>query len=515
MLAHRRQRARHLGCGGYDVIWRTIVALAAGLVMSLAFPPVGFGPYAIVAVALLTWTARGQRAGRGFLYGFLTGIVFFAAHMFWMTIVGTDAWILLAAYCALWIGLVGWGTALVTRLPGWPLWVGALWVLSEAIRGRFPFGGYPWGRLAFSQAGDAVSEWSYLLGMAGLTFVIAFCGAAIVAIGGALTQRRTRAVLAWSIPVALIVVVPVLFQPSVDGSRLTVALVQGGTPQLGLGALDVRQAVLENHVRETVALGAAIDRGEAPRPEFVLWPENSSDLDPFTDSTAAGLIDQAADAVGVPILVGAVIDVPDDPNVVQNVGIWWDPQTGPGRIYVKTRPVPFGEFIPFRAQLADLIGRFDRIPRDFMAGSQAGLFPVDGAVIGDGICFEVAYDAVMHELVTSGATVLTIQTNNATYGNTAQPEQQFDISLLRAIEHGRSVVVASTTGISAAIAPNGDVLTAMGEGEVGYRVADVPVQTTMAPSGRIAPWLEGLLVGAAVLAVIVAMAGRRLGFGRD
>lgn len=497
------------------MIWRILVALTAGIVMFLAFPPVGFGPYAIVAVALLTWTARGQRAGRGFLFGFATGLVFFAAHMFWMTVVGTDAWILLAAYCALWIGLIGWGTALVTRLPLWPLWVGALWVLSEAIRGRFPFGGYPWGRLAFSQAGDAVAEWSYLLGMAGLTFVIAFCGAAIVAVGDALVQRRTRAVIAWSLPVALIVVVPAVIHPAFNGSRITVAMVQGGTPQLGLGALDVRRAVLENHVRETAALGAAIERGDVARPEFVLWPENSSDLDPFVDATAAALIDQAAQAVGVPILVGAVINVPDDPNFVQNVGIWWDPQTGPGRIYVKTRPVPFGEFIPFRSQLAPLIGRFDRIPRDFMAGSQAGLFPVDGAIIGDGICFEVAYDAVMHELVTAGATMLTIQTNNATYGNTAQPEQQFDISVLRAIEHGRSLVVASTTGISAAIAPNGEVITAMGEGEVGYRVADVPVQSTLAPSGRIAPWLEGLLVGVAVLAMVVALAGRRLGFGRD
>ena len=497
------------------MIWRVIVAIAAGIVMSLAFPPVGFGPYAIVAVALMTWTAHRQRAGRGFLYGFLTGAVFFAAHMYWMTVVGTDAWLLLAAYCALWIGLIGWGTALVTRLPLWPLWVGALWVFSEAIRGRFPFGGYPWGRLAFSQAGDAVAEWSYLLGMAGLTFVIAFSGAAIIAIGDALVQRRTRAVITWSIPVAVILIVPALFQPVFNGSRIVVAMVQGGTPQLGLGALDVRRAVLENHVQQTLALGAAIDSGDEARPAFVLWPENSSDIDPFTDADAARLIDEAADAVGVPILVGAVINVPEDPNVVQNVGIWWDPQTGPGRVYVKTRPVPFGEFIPFRAQLADLIGRFDRIPRDFMAGSQAGLFPVDGAVIGDGICFEVAYDAVMHELVTSGATVLTIQTNNATYGNTAQPEQQFDISVLRAIEHGRSVVVASTTGISAAIAPNGDVITVMGEGEVGYRVAEVPVQSALAPSGRIAPWLEGLLVGGAVVAVLVAIAGRRIGFGRD
>lgn len=498
------------------MIWGRIgIATAAGVLLALAFPPVGFGPYAVVAVALLTYVTRTQRFRVGFGLGCLMGFIFFAVHMSWLAVVGYDGWLLLAAYCALWIGVVGGGTALVGRLPGWPVWVAALWVLSEAIRGRFPFGGYPWGRLAFSQAGDGIAEWSFVLGMAGLTAIVALCGAAIVAIGLAVAQRRVRLAAAWSAVLVVLVFIPGFWQPPNDGDPLTVAFVQGGTPQLGMGALDVRREVLDNHVAQTLALGAAVEAGQVTQPAFVLWPENASDIDPFVDPSAAEAITRAARAVGAPILVGAVINVPDRPDYVQNVGIWWDPLVGPTRIYAKTRPVPFGEFIPFREQLAEVIGRFDRIPRDFLAGETPGLFEVDGVIIGDGICFEVAYDAVMHELVQGGAGILTIQTNNATFGNTAQPEQQFDIERLRAIEHGRSLVVAATTGISAAIAPDGDVIALMEENEVGSRVVDIPVRSAIAPSGRIAPYLEVIMIVAAVLAMISAGVGGRLGYGRD
>jgi apolipoprotein N-acyltransferase len=501
-----------------NIRWAAALSITAGVLMAFAFPPVSFGPYAIVSVALLTWSIRGRSAKAGFLLGALAGFVFFALHMYWLTVVGYDAWLLLAAYCALWIGLVGWGTAIVTRIPMWPVWVAALWVFSEALRGRIPFGGYPWGRLAFSQADDSLGNWSYWLGMAGLSAVVALIGASAVLIGDLIIRHQRSRTILWSVAVILAFLLPASVIPltmTQETSRnVPVAYVQGGTPQLGMGALDVRRVVLNNHVAQTLLLAEGIDTGLVEKPAFVLWPENSTDIDPFIDDDAYAAIQSAAEAVGVPIVVGAVINNPDNPDVVRNAGIIWDPVQGPGEVYIKTRPVPFGEFIPFRSQLAPFIGRFDRIPRDFEAGDIPGVLSVGGVVIGDAICFEVAYDDVMHALVTQGAELLTVQTNNATYGNTSQPAQQFDIERLRAIEAGRSLVVAATTGISAAIAPNGELLSVIEENDVGYRVTSVPITTNTPVSSILGPWLEGFAFIAAAASLVAVLVSQRIRYRR-
>lgn len=479
------------------------LCLVAGIVLFLAFDPVGFGPYVIGGVAIMTIALIGRRPIVGFGLGFLTGTVFFALLMRWMLVIGFDAWLLLALYCGLWMGLIGWGTVLVTRLPLWPLWIAGLWVASEGLRGRFPLGGFPWGRLAFSQSEQDLSAWAYLVGLAGLTGLLALIGASIVAVGVALVRGRRIAAVSWGAVIAIPFAITAIWQPSAEGQREPIAFVQGGTPQLGMGALDVRRQVLDNHVRETLALAAAVEAGEVPQPRFVLWPENSTDIDPFSDVSVADDISRAADAVGVPIVVGAVVRVPGNDQAVWNEGIVWEPETGPDGRYIKNRPVPFGEFIPFREVLTALIGRFDRVPRDFLPGTEPGLLDAGGILIGDVICFEVAYDDVVNSVVLGGAEVITVQTNNATYGNTAQPEQQFAIARMRSVENGRSVVIAATTGISAAVAPDRTVIARMDQNEVGFRVVDVPLRTVLAPSATIAPVMEFGLILLALIAAII------------
>lgn len=486
-----------------------LLSIAAGFVLFLGFDPVGFGPYVIAGVALMTIALIGRRPVAGFGLGVLTGAVYFALLMRWMLIIGIDAWALLAVYCALWIGLVGWGTVLVTRLPLWPVWVAGLWVMSEGIRGRYPLGGFPWGRLAFSQSEQDLSAWAYLVGMAGLTGLLALIGASVVAVGLAVARGSRAAVVGWAAVIVVPFAVTGVWQPNAQGPVVPVAFVQGGTPQLGMGALDVRRQVLDNHVRETLALAAAVEANEVSQPRFVLWPENSTDIDPFTDASVAADISRAADAVGVPIVVGAVVRVPGNDRAVWNEGIIWEPGTGPDGRYIKNRPVPFGEFVPFRDVLTPIIGRFDRVPRDFLPGDKPGVLDANGVVIGDVICFEVAYDDVVNGVVLGGAELLTVQTNNATYGNTAQPEQQFAIALMRSVENGRSVVVAATTGISAAIAPDRTILAKMEQNDVGFRVVDVPLRTALAPSASTGPIMEFSWIVLAIGAVVVSLLGRR------
>ncbi len=489
--------------------WAVLSAAVGGLILWCAFAPVSAPLLAVPGMAAIL--AACWRAGvwRGLLSGFLSGLFFFLPLLSWMHIIGVDAWIALSIFCALWWGLMGMGLALVTRLPGAVLWAACVVVLQEALRGRIPWGGFPWGNLAFSAPGGPMLGWSTWLGSAGLSFVIALAGAAVVQIADLLVHRPRRPRAWWTAMAlggfTLILVFAGAAIPSAPaGERSSVvAIIQGGTPQLGMGAMDVRRAVLDNHVEQTRLLAREVAAGRQPQPDVVVWPENASDIDPLADPSAALAISAAARAIGAPILVGAVLEPPQDPQGLWNAGIVWNPKTGPGAVYVKTHPVPFGEYIPFREQVSHLIGRFDRIPRDFRSGAAPGILPIGGVTVGDVICFEVAYDDVIRAVVDGGAQLITVQTNNATYGGTAQPDQQFAIERLRARETGRTVVVASTTGISGIIRADGTADHVMPQGDVGSRVTQVTVSDSRTAGSVLGPWSELVACVFAVVAVII------------
>lgn len=491
------------------------IASISGVATALAFAPFGLWPLAFFGVAGVLAVQWRTSSGRSTVVGFVYGLTFFLVLLPWMTVIGTDAWILLAAYCALWNAAFGSLVGPLSRLRGGTLWVASGWVVMEALRGRIPLGGFPWGEIAFSQGNSPLAATTSIAGMAGVTFLIVWIAALAIE---SIRRRRWRAVAAVMVSTFIVsFVIPRPFEFGGERATAVVAVVQGGTPGTGMEAMDVRRAVLQGHVEQTLALATAIDAGRVLQPQFVLWPENSSDIDPFLDPTAAAEISVAAAAVGVPIVVGAVVET-DDPSKVQNTGIVWDPQTGPGQLYVKNHPVPFGEFVPFREQLAPLIGRFERVPRDFIRGDRAGVLNAGGIVIGDVICFEVAYDDVFFGVIDGGAQMITVQTNNATYQGTGQPEQQWDISRLRALQAGRTVAVASTTGVSGFIEPDGTVAARMDEGQRGYLVQEVSLRTGRTPSTILGAIPEILAGGALLTGLVIAMyvhRRRRRAAGRE
>lgn len=490
------------------IVARLAAGAVAGLLLAVAFPPIGWWPTAVLGIAVLTAACRGVRLRVGAVTGFTAGIVFFAILIRWLTVVGIDAWILLTVFSALWFGLAATVSVVVMRLPGWPVWVGLVWVAQEALRDRVPLGGWPWGRLAYSQAEAPWVSVAWWGGPALLTFLVATAGAVVA---WAVLEARGRARVAAAV---IVLVAPWLMAPAPalgwsTGQDTVVAVIQGNVPATGLGfAVDgQRREVLDNHVRETVALAEAVRRGEQPQPDLVIWPENASDLDPYREADAAAAIDAAAKAIAAPILVGAVVANPDSPDTVLNVGIVWDPRSGPGSRYAKQHPVPFGEYVPFRDVLTRVIGRFGLVPRDFAAGDVAGVLPMAGVVVGDVICFEVAYDDVVRGTVAAGAELLAVQTNNATYTGAGQSEQQVAMARLRAVETGRSTVVAATNGISALFLPDGSPLGSLPEGVNGHLVASMPTSTSISPAVRLAGWPEL----AAVIAVAVLVG---VGVGR-
>lgn len=164
----------------------------------------------------------------------------------------------------------------------------------------------------------------------------------------------------------------------------------------------------------------------------------------------------------------------------------------------KRHPVPFGEYIPFRDWLAGLkIGRLATIPRDMLPGTRSAPLDINGLAVADLISFDVAFDDSTAEQVRHGAQMITVQTSNAMFIKTAQPQQQFTISLLRAMETGRTVVVASTNGISGVTAPDGSIRSTIAPRTTDVLVAEVPLQSRLTIATIIGGPLKALVLGSA------------------
>jgi apolipoprotein N-acyltransferase len=411
----------------------------------------------------------------------------------------------------------------VRDLPGWPVWAAAVWVLVDTLRGSLPWGGFPWGTLAFATPDTPLAPTVAVVGTAGTSFLVALLGAVLA---WSVTHLRARpgAAVAGALAVLLGVALtgaaaargPWL-DPAGDpaaGDSVRVAAVQGDVPGAGLDAFSERRAVLDNHVTETLRLADRVRAGSTPQPDLVLWPENSTDIDPFDDPTVYSDIQGAVDAIGVPVLVGGMIEG-EEPSDVANQSIVWLPDQGPVDHYSKRHPVPFGEYIPMRDFLAGYIERLDQIPRDMVPGTEVGNLEVAGTELGVVICFEVAYDGLVRDVVRGGAQLLVVPTNNATYMGTGQVEQQFAIARLRALETDRHVAVVATNGISGLVAPDGEVVERLSVREPGVWEATIALSESTTPAVRWSPAVRWVLVLAGALAVVGAVLRRRRGAARS
>ena len=127
-----------------------------------------------------------------------------------------------------------------------------------------------------------------------------------------------------------------------------------------------------------------------------------------------------------------------------------------------------------------------------------------GVPVGVTTCWEVIFDRAPREAVRSGAQVLAVPTNNATF-NQAMSEQQLAFGRLRAVEHDRYVVVAGTTGISAVIAPDGRELARTEFFEPATLVQQIRLNTALTPATRYGPYVEAVLVALGVSGVLGAI----------
>jgi apolipoprotein N-acyltransferase len=518
----RRQLPPQLRCG--------LEAVIVGVGLSTAFPPLAWWPVAPLGVAAATalLTARGGRPLRRAAWlGFLIGAGEFFPLLFWLHVVTPLAWIVLALAESAYFAAMGTAIALVGRFRWWPAAVPAIWVAQEAVRDRWPLDGFAWGRLAFSQPRTALTGFAALGGAPLVTFVVALVGClALVAVRDVMRSVRARragasgraggsvgpAARLVSLTAAVVAIAGVFLGGAIvarptSGAPLRVAIVQGNVPHPGTHFLGRAEQVLDDHLAETAQLVARVRAGQTSRPDIVVWPENASDVDPLRDASARARIQAAADAIGVPILVGAVLDA--GPDHVTNTGVVWNPATGPAGSYTKRHLVPFGEYIPWRGLISHLTSLTKLVPDNFVPGHGTGAVDIGATRLADVICFEVAFDGAVRSGVIDGGRFIVVQTNNATYMGTSEVRQQLAMSQLRAVEHGRAVVVAATSGISAVIAPDGRVVTTTREMTPAVVEATIPQRTSLTVADHLGVLPEVVLGILGVLAAAVAAGASR------
>jgi len=502
-----------------------LMALAGGLALSAAFPPQGIWPFAAAGPALLV-VALWRRSLRGsFLVGLCFGLAFFVPLISWLINLAWYAWAALAIAEAVIFGLFCIAQRLMLRLPAWPVAVACWWVGVEAFRDRWPYA-FPWGRLAMSQAQAPTVRWVEVGGPQLLTFLLALAGAtlawlllgpwrlALVSGATSLPRRdvaaaiRDRAVPAVAFAVAAGLALAGALLPSglpgPGGRTAQVAAVQGNVPHSRtLQDLLRATTVTDNHAAATEQFAAQVRAGSRPAPDVVIWPENSSDLDPGRYPQVYATIANAVAAINRPLLVGTLLQDP-----VRNVGQLWLPGRGPVAIYVKRQLVPFGEYIPFRGFISSFSSLPSLQPTNFTAGRRAVVFRIGKIRLGDVICYEVGFDNLVASEVSAGANLLTEQTNDADFevdGQLGETLQQLAMARIHAIEFDRSMVVAGTTGVSAIIAPDGSLIASTRTWQRAVLDERVPLLTSKTLAERLGDWPEILLSALAVAALAWAI----------
>lgn len=491
---------------------RIAAAILGGVTSSFAFPRENISPLIFLSVMLLVASVRNSKALPALGIGFVGGLAFYLSQIEWLSLyLGPVPWLALsileAAIFA--VGLMAiavswqWLEGKISNTSKFKNFIiacaiASLWTGREWVSISIPYGGFPWSRLAQTQSETYLAKWVFLGGLGLLTFVIALISAIVLIWVLQYRSQRMLPDIAAALTLIVVLLVPAVLQPSAsaEAGSITIGAVQGNA-NAGLFANETPGTILKNHLAATKLLLA---KRNIQGLDVVVWPENASDLSPFSNGTANQAIKKLVnDEIKVPLIFGTITQRGDE---LFNSSILWKPGTGPTDYYDKKRPVPFAEYVPdrdFWYQLApDLIGL---VSRGYTFGTRDGIFEVNNAKLGALICFEIAVDDIGRSLVSDGAQIIISQTNNADFGHSDETYQQAAFARLRAIETGRVVVNVSTVGVSAIYSPDGSVIDQVPSFEPAAMLDKLPLRISITPAMVIGPVFDLLINLAAALLV--------------
>lgn len=499
-------------------IWTLILAGLGGFITDAAFPMRNLWFLAFFGIALLVVALRRDSARWSWVVGTTWGFGLFLPHLWWAyEAVGPIPWVALSALSAMMTGTAMALWAWVRRAPQLaqrPLLQAVIlpliWMCLEHARHYWPFGGFPWGRLAFSQTEGPLVRLAAIGGAPLVSAIVVLIGAFMATAVITLARKQAfPAIMAATIAAVLVaasflVPFPVLTQTG----TLKLGAVQGNVSQPGLHAFSNRIEVLTNHVEGTENLVAEVGQENL---DLVVWPENASDINPRADDAARDLVNRASQAAGVPLLIGT--DRNEDGERFNEM-VLWEPGLEDTFAYAKQVPAAFAEYIPMRDIARKFSSAVDLVRTDMSAGTEVAVINTPIArldrdvPIGIAICFEIAYDWVLREAVNEGAEFLVVPTNNASFGYTAESEQQLAMTKFRAVELGRASVQVSTVGVSGIITPNGQIIEETELFTADQMHAEVPLITGTTLAAKIGEWPTLFAAGISGIYLLLAIFGR-------
>ena len=446
--------------------------LVSGLALAAAFPKLGWHPLAWVAVAPLLLAVTVVSPVRAWWYGFLFGVAFRGATLYWVVHAMTRfgglslpvavlAVGLLVAYLAAYWGLF----ALVANRAGVErleaiLALAATWTGLEFVQSVF-LSGFPWVLLGYAGAAYLpFAQVADLAGVYGLSFLVMLGNGALAAAVRARPGWRTSAVVT-----GVVLSVSILYGyarlsmgPTTDvGVTVPVALVQGNVAQDIKWDQGVKAQTISRHLLLS-------ERGAKNGARLIVWPE-SSWPDPYgveRDAEASLLLADLAQRTGAALVVGTVyVEDNDAGYTVANAAVVVDGDSGWAGRYEKSHLVPFGEYLPlqgflkFLGPLVQAVGamRPGDVSQPLLAAPTSGVPP-----FGLAICYEIIFPRLVSRQVQAGAQFLVTITNDAWYGTSSGPYQHFEMARLRAIENRRWLLRAANTGITGVVDPWGRIL---------------------------------------------------------
>ncbi|MDA2979494.1 MAG: apolipoprotein N-acyltransferase [Actinomycetota bacterium] len=424
---------------------------ASSLMMWASFPPIGFGPLAIVAPIPFFIAIRGvEKASVAVMLSFGWGALFFGLLLTWLIGLGLVAWIpvwvLMGSFTAAY-GFVLWVFRLWAPWRWWAIAIGG-WVLMEFLRGRFPFGGFPWGDIGYPVAGlpGAVGSVQWIGPSGWTTLVVAVAAGLAIVI-----ERRTEWKMAVdsTVVIVLVMIAGGLFAPSPSAQVWRTAIVQGGSPCPQSHCQNENQRIYESHLELTKSI-------PEDTVEFVVWPENSAggQFDPETNETVRTAIAEQARRLDAYMLISGTRTVGQSEFV--NFNIVYSPEGVKIGEYRKRHPVPFGEYVPLRGLLG-FIPQLDQVPRDMVSGTEPVVFATEQGVLGSVISFEGAFARSMRSIARAGAESMVIATNEASFGDSAASDQLIGLARVNAAAVGLDTALGAITGKSTFITGAGSV----------------------------------------------------------
>jgi len=487
--------------------------VVSAAVLGLAFPRTDWDGAAWIALVPLFIVVVGARPQMALAWAWLYGTVFFLMLLRWLNFTfqtfSAIPWpltwgpiLLLSLWCGLFIGAVGMLVAWLQqrRSTGWALAMAPfLWVGAEWLRGHL-LGGFPWGTLGYSQyLRLPVIQVAELGGVAAVSFVVAAVNAALAGVfvlgwRGAVTGL----VLASGLVGATLGFGAWRLSEPVASERVSVAIMQPSIEQPLKWDPDYATVVLRIYQELTRQAGA-------DRPDLIVWPETAAPTPLRRDPGLLRTLTDMSREMHVPLLVGSIDVLDGAPRRFTNTAFLVTEAGIIGR-YDKIHLVPFGEYVPLSRVIGFVRGWAEFIA-DLEPGSRAVVFPGPPAPFGVVICYEGIFPDLFRTFVNGGARMMVNMTNDGWFGRTSGPPQHLAMYPFRAVEHRIAVVRAANTGVSAFIAPTGQIVRHLGLYQRGTITDWVPLRQGRTLFTRLGDWVSWLSLGLA--AAVIGAAARR------